>query len=602
MAANDPVSYLRATPPFDALPPALFDEAARSLEVGYWGAGTKLARAGGEPLQHLYVIRKGAVRLERDGRSIQLLEEGESFGLTSLMLNQSTVDVEVEHDLLAYLLPRAEFDRLLGDARFARHFAVALSERFKASLAQDSAASAQADISQPVSALVKGAPLWVEEASLVGDAARVMRERRASSVLVRGDPPGILTDRDLRNRVLAEGRGPDTPVAEVRTRPLVTVHADAPVYEAWSRLLQTGVHHLPVERDGEIVGVVTSTDVLRATAQGPLAVLRGVERMASREGLAGYGKRVADMAASLLSGGLEAGHIAGFVARLNDALVTRILQLAEADLGPPPAPYAWMVFGSEGRMEQTLLTDQDNALVWDDAAGQEVAWYGQLAERVNADLVTAGFPRCLGGYMAVNWKGPLSEWKQRYRVWVEATSPKALLEAAIFFDFRRVAGGLSLEPLEELVARAPAQTLFLRMLAKDALAFKPPAALVLRLRGESSEVDLKKEAISPIVFLARCFALQAGTRARGTLDRLEGAHRRKVMGSDEVWTDLADAYRFLLSMRLRLQLGQIEAGRPPSNLVAWRELTALDRSRLREVFRVVKSWQDLAVHHFQLHF
>jgi len=597
----DPAGFLRVTPPFDALPVPLFEEAARTLEVGYWGAGTRLAHAGGEPLKHLYVIRKGAVRLVREGQSIQLVEEGECFGLTSLLLGQATVDVEVEQDLLAYLLPRAEFERLLSDAPFARHFALALSERFRASVAHDSAASTQADISQPVSGLVRQPPLWVGEAASVGEAARLMRDHRVSSVLVRGETPGILTDRDLRNRVLAEGRGPHLPVAAVTSRPLVTVPGDAPVYEAWMRFLQTGVHHLPVTRDEEIVGVITSTDVLRATAQGPVAVLRGVERMASREGLPGYGARVADMAATLLAGGLEASHIAGFVARLNDALVQRILQLAEADLGPPPAPYAWMAFGSEGRMEQTLLTDQDNALVWDDAVADR-SWYERLAARVNEDLVTAGFPRCLGGYMAVNWKGPLEEWKHRFRVWVEATMPKALLEAAIFFDFRHVAGTLSLDPLEEIVAGAPRQPLFLRMLARDALGFKPPAALLLRLRGSASEVDLKKEAISPIVFLARCYALQAGARARGTVERLEVARRRRMMGSDEVWTDLADAYRFLLSMRLRVQLGQIDRGEKPSNQVAWSELTALDRSRLREVFRVVKSWQELAVHHFQVSF
>jgi CBS domain-containing protein len=252
-------------------------------------------------------------------------------------------------------------------------------------------------------------------------------------------------------------------------------------------------------------------------------------------------------------------------------------------------------------MEQTLLTDQDNALVWSDEA-EGRGWYERLAARVNEDLVTAGFPRCPGGYMAVNWKGPLAEWKERFRVWVEATTPRALLEAAIFFDFRRVAGALSLQPLEEILADAPDHVLFLRMLAKDALAFKPPATLMLRLRGSSSQVDLKKEAISPIVFLARCYALQTGTRARGTIERLEAALRHRTMGGEEVWFDLADAYRFLLSMRLRVQLGQIARGEKPSNLVAWSDLTALDRSRLREVFRLIKSWQDLAVYHFQLNF
>ena len=136
--------------------------------------------------------------------------------------------------------------------------------------------------------------------------------------------------------------------------------------------------------------------------------------------------------------------IARLVARLNDALMRTLLRWAEADLGPPPAPYAWIVFGSEGRMEQTLLTDQDNALVYAEDGKDHADWYRALAERVNADLEAAGFPRCPGGYMARSWNGPLSEWLARFEGWIEVPTPKALLVASIFFDFRRVGGALDL--------------------------------------------------------------------------------------------------------------------------------------------------------------
>jgi len=174
-----------------------------------------------------------------------------------------------------------------------------------------------------------------------------MRAANATAVLVRGTPPGIVTDKDFRNRVLAEGLGPDTPVATVARPAPRTVGAETRIHEAWTALLDTGAHHLPVVRDGEVVAVLGATDLLRCTAQGPMAVLRRVERLSSRESLPGYAATVAEMAAALLGGGLDATLIAGFVARLNDALLGRIVRMAEADLGPAPAPWAWLALGSE---------------------------------------------------------------------------------------------------------------------------------------------------------------------------------------------------------------------------------------------------------------
>jgi CBS domain-containing protein len=597
VAAIDPLVYVRSTQPFQALPEPLFQEVAGALEIAFFPAGTRLVQAGGQPLQHLYVIRKGAVRLERAGRTLQVLEEGEVFGYTSLLTHTATLDVVADGELLTYRLPGAVFQRLLADARFASHFALGLSERLKASLDRSPVAEFRPDLSISVGELVLRAPVWVEAGATVGDAARRMGEERISSVLVRTEPPGIVTDRDLRQKVLGSGHGPELPVERVASRPLRTIAAETPLYDAWVKLLDAGVHHLPVTRDADIVGVLTSGDVLRATAQGPVAVMRGVERLPSREALPGYGARVTAMVSSLVSAGLDATPIAGLVARLNDALLKPILRWAEEELGPPPAPYAWIVFGSEGRMEQTLLTDQDNALVFDDAGAAQAGWYQALAERVGADLERAGFPRCPGGFMARNWCGPLSDWRKRFEGWIEVPTPKALLVASIFFDFRRVGGLLDLEPLEQVIARAAQRPVFLRLLAKDAFEFHPPPDLLLRLRGESSTVDLKRHGISPIVALARRFALEVGTRSRSTLARLDSASRAGMLSAEDAST-IAETYRFLLGLRLRLQLRMLAEGRPATNQVRLAELGAIERSRLKDAYRAIRRWQERSA--FQL--
>lgn len=595
MAALDPVAFLRATRPFGDLPPPLFERAARELDIGFFPAGTRLVERGGTPFAHLYIIRKGAVRLERDGQTLQLLEEGEIFGYTSLITRKATLDAIVEEDLLAYRIPGERFHELLADARFASHFAAGLAERLKHSLERAAVAVFPADLGAAVETLLRRPPVRVGADATVGDAARVMREHRVSSVLVDTVPPGIVTDRDFRNKVLAEGLGPEIPVTRVYSAPLRTVPGTMAVHEAWQILLEAGVHHLPVTRGEELVGVLTASDLLKTAGQGPPAVLRSVERLASREALPGYGARVSEMASSLLAGGLDATVIAGFVARLNDALLRRILRWAEAELGAPPAPYAWIAFGSEGRMEQTLLTDQDNALVHGGGPADE-GYFAALAERANADLEAAGFPRCPGGYMARHHHGPLEEWEARFAGWLDAPKPQALLQAAIFFDFRKVSGALDLSPLEAVLARAAKARVFLAALAKAALEFRPPPSLLMRLRGE--EVDLKLHGISPIVFLARPYALEVGSTARNTLARLDAAVAAGLMGPD-VRSTLREAYRFLLGLRLHEQLRMLSEGQAPVNRVALSALSSIERSRLKDSLHAIRDWQDLAAYHFK---
>jgi CBS domain-containing protein len=304
------------------------------------------------------------------------------------------------------------------------------------------------------------------------------------------------------------------------------------------------------------------------------------------------------MITTLFAGGLEPLVIGGFVARLNETLLGRILRWAEAELGPPPTPYAWMVFGSEGRMEQMLLTDQDNALVWRDDTAEARRYYEAFTERVNADLVSAGFPRCPGGYMATRWNGPLVEWEERFANWLDRPTPQALLEASIFFDFRAPHGGLSLATLEATVRRAGGARVFLAAMAKSALTFHPPGGLVLRLRSDSSKLDLKLKGVSPIVFLARVYGLESGAETSNTLARLGAAVHAGLIEQDSCET-LSEAYRYLLRLRLREQLRAVGQGRPPTKVISLAVLSSVAGSRLRDGCRAIEGWQERASYHYR---
>jgi CBS domain-containing protein len=586
-----PIDFLRAHPPFDRLGPEALHDLESGLEIAFQPKDARILERGGPPNRVLYVVRKGSVRLERDGEVVQVLEEGECFGFPSLIGRTSPhADVVAAEDVLLYQVPGDAFDRLFARREFADFFVAGLGERLKRSAAVQALPIGK-ELATPIGRLPVSPPVHVRPDATVGDAARLMRDKGISSVLVEGEPLGILTDRDLRSRVLAEGRGPATPVGDVATRPVRTVSADATLFETLVFMLEQRVHHAPVEAGGSIVGVVTDTDVLRLYTKSPLYLLRNIDRVAAPADLHRYAAELAAMVETLVWGGLGAVQIGPIVSRLNDALVGRLARLAEAELGPPPVPYAWIVFGSEGRMEQTLLTDQDNAIVHGDGEPGAAAYFQALAEHVVRGLVAASFPPCPGGFMATNWRRPLAEWLQLFRGWIATPEPRALVEALNFFDFRAVHGTLALDPLEETIRQAGREQLFLAHFARASIGLRPPLGAFRQLRAEDGGVDLKKGGLAPIVSLARLHAIEAGSPARSTLDRLDAAAAGGTLSrpSAEI---LGEGFRFLLGLRLREQLRAIRAGEAPSNVVRLEHLSTVERQHLKGVFVAIRELQQ----------
>ncbi|VCU53183.1 Hypoxic response protein 1 [Thermus thermophilus] len=577
-------------PPLDALPEeAVRAFLARGEEVAA-EEGEVLLEAQGPPATHLYLVLEGEVALEEEGEEVERLGPGSFFGYPSLLSGASpvfTVRARGKTRLLRF--PKEAFETLLAYPEAARFFGRGVAERLRLRPER----VLEPGLARPVGELVQRPPVFVDPTASVEEAARRMREEGISSLLVRGEPLGILTDRDLRNRVLAEGLPPSTPVGQVATRPTFTLPADTPLLEAVAAMLERRIHHLPLTRGEAVVGVVTHTDLLAHQAQSPLALLRRVERLE----LGRYGEEVARLVAGLFQAGVPALEIGRVVAGLNDALIRRLLQEAERALGPPPVPYAFFVFGSEGRKEQALLTDQDNALALAEE-GHE-AYFQALAERVVEGLVAAGIPPCPGGYMATRWRLSLARWQEVFARWMEAPEPQALLDAQIFFDLRPVGGTLSLAPLERLIQEKAKSGVFLYHLAQAALAFRPPLGLFGRVRTEEGFLDLKRHALAPIVSLARVYALMTGSPARRTTERLKQGVEKGAL-SLELAEKLEEAYAFFFHLRLKAQLQALKEGRPPGNRVVYKALSPLERRRATEGFRAILEAQEALALRFQI--
>jgi CBS domain-containing protein len=448
------------------------------------------------------------------------------------------------------------------------------------------------NLTQPVRNLVKLTPVFIAPNATVAEAAQQMQSARIGSVLVATEPPGILTDRDLRGRVVAASKGPGTPVTQVMTRRLITIDSDAPAFSALRLMIDENIHHLPLVEEGKIVGIVSATDLLTQQARHPIYLRGIIDRLEDPLAIGNYAVQIAALAQALFETGLGALQISQIVSSLNDALVKRLVQLGERKLGRAPAAYAWIVFGSEGRMEQTLLTDQDNALIFAAATNDCRSYFAALAKLVVDGLIQAGFPPCPGGFMATHWCRPLDEWRELFDTWIRVPEPQAVLDAAIFFDFRAVAGTLSLEPLEAIITLAQNEKRFLSHLLNGALAFHPPLGLFNRLKSENGKIDVKERGIAPIVGLARVGALAAGSRERSTLERLRiAATAGSVIDADSARA-LSETMAFLLRARLRAQLNASQSHRPIDNNIVLTELSALERRHLRDDFIFVKRVQE----------
>jgi CBS domain-containing protein len=334
-----------------------------------------------------------------------------------------------------------------------------------------------------------------------------------------------------------------------------------------------------------LVGVVTDTDVLRRQSRTPFYLLRSLERAEDPAALTGYAAELTGIVRQLAVAGLHAVSIGRIVSALNDTLVRTLVRLAQTRIGPAPVPWAWLALGSEGRLEQLLLTDQDNALVFDGPDPDN--YFAGLATEVVEGLVACGFPPCRGGFMATNWHLPLPEFLERFSRWIAVPEPETLLDAAIFFDFRKVAGDLDLEPLEQLVEDASSNDLFLANMARTAGRYRPPIGHFRRIVVRDGAVDLKHGAVGPVVALARVHALAGAIRARSTLHRLDAAADAGLLSRQDA-ESLTEAFRFTLTVRLDAQLAQLEEGRSLSNEVELARLAPLERQNLKDVLLTIR--------------
>ncbi len=436
----------------------------------------------------------------------------------------------------------------------------------------------------------------------IRDAAMLMTERRVSSLLIteQDQLAGILTDRDLRSRVIAAGLTTDIAVQHIMTSSPVSVAPDARLHDAQLAMMTRNIHHLPVVDQQRILGIISVSDLLKANNIEPLSLARLINILQTDDELGQFSRRLPELVVKLVEQDMRAVDVGEIISSLTDALTRRLLQLGEARFGEPPCRYCWLAFGSQARQEQAMVSDQDNAIVLDDEFRPEHdPYFFKLAEFVNDGLHRAGITWCPGGVMAKNpqWRLTHTSWHRRFTDWIDSPSPQALMQASIFFDARPISGDSQLfESLYEMVRhRASTHSIFQVMMNDAALHYSPPLGFfkqfVLERDGNHNQVlDLKRRGTTPIVGVARGYALSARLPQTNTLARLRAATAASIL-SRELSTSLIDAHEFIATIRLQAQCRKFRNNATVDNFLNPNDLSPLVRHQLKEAFHTVRDGQ-----------
>jgi CBS domain-containing protein len=585
--------FLRRFPPFDALPEGELERAEAVIFERSYSEGDLVLVEDGAPATHLYIVRTGSVELVHEDQVIDVLEPGEAFGHPSLLSGLAPAfDVRAREPTVCLLLDPAAARRLLGSPAGVEFVASSLRERL---VRTGNVAHAQADQrTTHLGALVHRPAIECTPETAAGEAARLMAEADVSCLLVRlGDGFGIVTDSDLRRKLVARGRSYDTPVSELMVAPALTFPPDRLAVDAMIDMLDAGIHHLPVvEANGTPVGVVTATDLMYLESRTPFALRRSIAHAESVDQVVEAASHLPQMVVSLIRAGVAATDMGRVMALQSDTATIRLVDLALAQHGVAPCAWAWMALGSTARREASLASDQDNALAYADTSAD--AWFADVAGYVNDGLARCGFGPDNAEVLARNrqWRMSEADWKRVFRDCLEQPDRSHLVRAAVVFDFRHVLGGLQIvRPLVEIEREAPAHPDFLRRLARTATDFEPPLGFRGKLQvDDAGHIDLKRGGVVPIANLARFHALQAGVTVSSTIPRLRAAaHAGSLEG--ERAAALEEAFELVTRIRLEHQAAEVEAGQPPTNLVDPADLAPLARGQLRSALRLVADAQ-----------
>ncbi len=603
---HDVVEFLRLHPPFDGLPVSEVERAAAGTEVEFHRAGSVIFEQGDGTNEYLRVIRTGEVEILNDGRILDQLGAGEMFGHASMLSGLPPgFSARAVEDTLVYRIPAETAYSLLGNRASLRYVARSLLEdRYR--LASRHSAAERDHLAQPVGSLLRSPAVVCAPDTPVREAAGEMTARGATAVVIElGSSLGILTDRDLRSRVLAAGRSPATPVSEAMTSPAETVPSDRAAGDVLLDMLDRGFRHFPVcSATGEVIGVISDSDLVAVQTHSSFSLRQAISRAGDDGELAEVAAELRPMFVQLHRSHMAPLDIAAVYSVVCDAITRRALELVLREHGEPPIPFSWLALGSQARREALPSSDLDSAIVFVDEGwrggdpGDLRAYFSVLADRTMAILVACGFHPDTHRATASDplFVRSLESWRRAAQSWLEdPTMDKALVLVSVLVDSRPVFSVGMAESPADVFRAATEYPALLRQLARFSLSHRPPTGflggLVVEDSGENrGRLDLKTGGALPIVDLARWAGMAAGVTSAPTSQRLAAAGDAGVLGQGDA-SILLESFELVSGLRLDHQAAQLVAGEEPDDFLDPADLSLLTRRYLKEAFRAVAAVQ-----------
>ena len=594
------IAFLETVHPYDTLPREELEAVATAFRRMEFRPGA-LIYVYQTPIGGLYLVKQGAVEItDGNGGLVSLLGPRNSFGERGILRDGlAATQAKATEQTICLVLPTPTFKRLIETyPAFERFFNRKRGEKVSTDIA-----------TQKVVDLIARKPLSCAPDTTVMAAARMMRDAHVSSlgVVDAGENLlGIVTQRDLSNKILAEAQPLDLPVVQVMTPDPVSLPPGALGSDILHIMLERRIGHLPITEDGRFVGMITQTDLTRFQAVSSAMLIRDVVSAETLAEMTAVTARIPQLLVQLVGG--HHGHdvVTRLVTDIADAVTRRLLVMAERELGAPPVPYLWLACGSQGRQEQTGVSDQDNCLILDDrVTPADMDYFRALAKIVCDGLHACGYLHCPGEMMATTprWCQPLRVWRDYFAGWISRPDPEAQMLASVMFDLRPIGGGgiAMFEDLRaETLAMAAQNSVFVMHMTANALKHTPPLGLIrsfatIRSGEHRNHIDMKMNGVVPVVDLARIYALQGRLVPSNTRARLKAAEEAGVVSASGA-RDLIEAYDLIATMRLENQAVLIKAGRAADNFLAPSDLSDLERSHLRDAFVVVRTMQSAIGH------
>ncbi|MEP3049547.1 MAG: DUF294 nucleotidyltransferase-like domain-containing protein [Roseibium sp.] len=593
--------FLKSVHPYDSLPEDTQNSLAKQFAVWTVDADASIYTFGKEA-PGLFIIYEGAVEVtDENGAIVSYLGLRNSFGERGLLRDGLAVtSARADEQSTLLLLPPANFKDLIASHDIVARFFD--RTRRTQSRGKDLATS-QAET------LMTANPLTCTPDTSVQNAARVMRDKRVSSLCITAstnDLLGIVTTRDLSGKVLANGLSLDTPVAEVMTASPITLSPSAIGSDVLHLMMERRIGHVPIVDGDQLVGIVTQTDLTRFQAVSSAELVSKIAFANSAEEMAQVTSSIPKLLVQLVAGGNRHDVVTRLITDIADTVTRRLLTLAEEKLGPPPVPYLWLACGSQGRQEQTGVSDQDNCLFLDSSVSDadREGYFAQLATLVCDGLNTCGYVYCPGDMMATNprWCQSVSVWKDYFEGWIRKPDPMAQMLSSVMFDLRPIGGHNALfENLQQSTLKAASEnSIFVAHMISNSLKHTPPLSLLrglatIRSGENKNTLDMKHNGVVPVVDLARIYTLRGEIEAVNTRARLVEA-REKGQLSQSGASDLLDAYDLIAETRLLHQVSLVKQDMPPDNFLQPSMLSDFERSHLRDAFVVVKTMQSAIGH------